>query len=138
MSLSPSKPLNTDQYFVVCSNVIEGVKVRLDQAPCPETNTHYGLDFPVITIKDMITAQKALDHLKITELQLVIGGSMGGMLYNGVYPTLILSKPVSQLQLLLNYHHKHCLLMLLVVKQLRWILNGIMGIIIKMNTLNQV
>ncbi|MGE4170097.1 MAG: homoserine O-acetyltransferase [Candidatus Margulisiibacteriota bacterium] len=79
--VGPGKPLDTDRYFVVCSNVLGGCKGTTGPASVnPETGQPYALSFPVVTIGDMVTVQKALiDHLGITRLKLVIGGSMGGM-----------------------------------------------------------
>ncbi|MCB2182455.1 MAG: homoserine O-acetyltransferase [Desulfobulbaceae bacterium] len=75
------KGIDTDRYFVICSNVLGGCLGSTGPASeNPETGKPYGLDFPVVTIADMVQAQKALlDHLGITEILSVIGGSMGGM-----------------------------------------------------------
>ena len=72
---------DTDKYFVVCSNVIGGCKGSTGPTSTnPRTGKPYNLDFPVVTINDMVRAQKHLiDHLKVKRLQSVIGGSMGGM-----------------------------------------------------------
>ena len=79
--IGPNKALDTNKYFVICSNVIGGCKGSTGPASInPKTNKHYGLDFPVITIADMVRAQKHLiDYLGIKKLLCVIGGSMGGM-----------------------------------------------------------
>ena len=79
--IGPNKALDTNKYFVICPNVIGGCKGSTGPASInPKTNKHYGLDFPVITIADMVRAQKHLiDHLGIKKLLCVIGGSMGGM-----------------------------------------------------------
>tara|TARA_A100001015_G_C15043258_1_gene741402 strand:- start:2879 stop:4000 length:1122 start_codon:yes stop_codon:yes gene_type:complete len=80
--IGPEKAIDTTQHFVLCINVIGGCKGSTGPASLnPETNKPYGTDFPIITIADMVTAQKALiDHLGISTLKAVIGGSMGGMI----------------------------------------------------------
>lgn len=79
--IGPGKCLDTDKYFVICSNVIGGCKGST--GPCsmnPETGEPYGHSFPVVTIGDMVQAQKKLiDNLGIRRLLAVIGGSLGGM-----------------------------------------------------------
>ncbi|MGB9177558.1 MAG: homoserine O-acetyltransferase [Methanoregula sp.] len=79
--IGPGKALDTDRYFVICSNVIGGCKGSTGPASAnPATGKPYGAKFPVITIRDMVNAQKILvDHLKISQLYAVVGGSMGGM-----------------------------------------------------------
>ncbi len=79
--VGPGKPVDTDQYFVICSNVLGGCMGSTGPASNdPATGKPYGLDFPVITINDMVRAQaRLLDHLDIPDLFCVIGGSMGGM-----------------------------------------------------------
>ncbi|MCW4037890.1 MAG: homoserine O-acetyltransferase [Candidatus Bathyarchaeota archaeon] len=79
--IGPGKALNTEKYFVICSNVIGGCKGSTGPSTVnPKTKRPYGLDFPLITIKDMVNAQRHLiNHLGIEKLLTVIGGSMGGM-----------------------------------------------------------
>jgi homoserine O-acetyltransferase len=79
--IGPGKGLDMDKYFVVCSNIIGGCKGSTGPSSTnPKTCQPYGLDFPLITIGDMVNAQKHLiDHLGIEKLLTVIGGSMGGM-----------------------------------------------------------
>ncbi len=79
--IGPGKALDTRQYFVICSNVIGGCKGSTGPSSInPETSKPYALDFPMITIADMVEAQRHLiDHLGIEKLLCVIGGSMGGM-----------------------------------------------------------
>ena len=81
MLVGPGKPVDTDRYFIICSNVIGGCMGSTGPAETdPATGKPYGLNFPVITIADMVRAQKLLiDHLGIEQLFAVIGGSMGGM-----------------------------------------------------------
>lgn len=79
--VGPGKGIDTDQYFVVCSNIIGSCCGSTGPSSTdPETGRPYGTHFPLITISDMVKAQKALmDHLKIDSLLSVIGGSVGGM-----------------------------------------------------------
>ena len=79
--IGPNKALDTNKYFVICSNVIGGCKGSTGpESVNPKTDKYYGIDFPVITIADVVRAQKHLiDHLGIKQLLCVIGGSMGGM-----------------------------------------------------------
>jgi len=79
--IGPEKALDTNKYFVICSNVIGGCKGSTGPSSInPKTGLPYALDFPIITIADMVKAQKYLiDYLGIKKLLCVIGGSMGGM-----------------------------------------------------------
>ena len=79
--VGPGKPVDTDRYFVICSNIIGGCMGSTGPASTnPATGRPYGLDFPVITIRDMVRAQaRLIDRLGIDDLFCVIGGSMGGM-----------------------------------------------------------
>jgi homoserine O-acetyltransferase/O-succinyltransferase len=81
MMVGPGKGFDTDKYFVICSNVIGGCKGSTGPGSIdPETGKPYGLHFPIITIGDMVRAQKRLiGHLGIERLLCVAGGSMGGM-----------------------------------------------------------
>jgi homoserine O-acetyltransferase len=79
--VGPGKGIDTDHYFVICSNVLGGCKGSTGPSSInPQTGKPYGLCFPIITIGDMVQAQRYLiDHLGIDKLLSVIGGSMGGM-----------------------------------------------------------
>ena len=79
--VGPGKPLDTNRFFIICSNVLGGCLGTLGPTELnPETGMPYGLSFPVITIGDMVRAQAMLlDHLGIEQLFCVIGGSMGAM-----------------------------------------------------------
>jgi homoserine O-acetyltransferase len=78
--IGPGKAFDTDKYFVICSNILGGCKGSTGPASInPKTAKPYALDFPLITINDIVNAQKCLvDHLGIEKLLAVVGGSMGG------------------------------------------------------------
>ncbi len=80
-SIGPGKGLDTNKYFVICSNIIGGCQGSTGpSSPNPKTDKPYGTDFPLVTIGDMVNAQTNLiDYLGIDKLLTVIGGSMGGM-----------------------------------------------------------
>ncbi|MDE2578052.1 MAG: homoserine O-acetyltransferase [Hyphomicrobiales bacterium] len=79
--VGPGRPIDTDRYFVICSNVVGGCMGSTGPASVnPATGKPYGLEMPVVTIRDMVRAQAMLiDHLGIDTLFCVAGGSMGGM-----------------------------------------------------------
>jgi homoserine O-acetyltransferase len=79
--VGPGRPIDTQRYFVICANVIGGCMGTTGPANVnPRTGNPWGLDFPVVTIRDMVRAQAMLlDHLGIESLFAVAGGSMGGM-----------------------------------------------------------
>ena len=79
--VGPGKPIDTERYFVICPNVVGGCMGTTGPASTnPKTGKPWGLDFPVITIRDMVRAQAMLlDQLGIDTLFAVAGGSMGGM-----------------------------------------------------------
>lgn len=79
--VGPGRLLDTDRYCVICSNVIGSCYGSTGPASVnPKTGKKYNLSFPVITVRDMVRAQKLLmDHLEIEKLVTVLGGSMGGM-----------------------------------------------------------
>jgi homoserine O-acetyltransferase len=84
--VGPGLPIDTDRYFVICANVLGGCMGSTGPRSLrPDTGQQgggvpWGTDFPPVTIRDMVRAQKLLiDHLGIARLFAVIGGSMGGM-----------------------------------------------------------
>ena len=79
--IGPGKAVDTDRFYVVCANVLGGCQGSTGPSSTnPATNRPYGVGFPFVTILDMVNAQKILlDHLGVSELHAVIGGSMGGM-----------------------------------------------------------
>ena len=82
LMVGPGKPIDTDRYFVVCSNIIGGCKGTTGPSSInPETGKPYALDFPMVTVQDMVKVQHALltQHLDIQQLLCVTGGSFGGM-----------------------------------------------------------
>ena len=79
--IGPGKAFDTNKYFVISSNVLGGCKGTTGPSSInPKTNKPYGLSFPMVTIEDMVAAQKLLvEHLGIKKLLSVAGGSMGGL-----------------------------------------------------------
>jgi len=80
--IGPGKPLDTTRFFVVCSNCVGGCQGSTGPGSLdPLTGREYRMNFPQITVRDMVRAQGRLvfDHLKIESLAAVVGGSMGGM-----------------------------------------------------------
>ena len=79
--VGPGKGIDTLKYFVICSNILGScVGSTGPGSHNPKTAGPFGLDFPVVTIGDMVTAQKALiDHLGIERILSVVGGSIGGL-----------------------------------------------------------
>ncbi len=78
--IGPGKAFDTNRYWVICSNIIGGCKGSTGPSAInPAKDKPYGLDFPIITVGDMVRAQRRLiDHLGIERLLCTAGGSMGG------------------------------------------------------------
>ena len=94
--IGPGKGFDTDKYFIVCSNIIGGCKGSSGPNSInPDTGKPYGLSFPIVSVKDMVDAQKKLvDFLGIEKLLSVCGGSMGGMQaleWAVSYPKMVIS-----------------------------------------------
>jgi homoserine O-acetyltransferase len=79
--VGPGRPIDTERFFVICPNVIGACMGSTGPASTnSKTGKPWGLDFPVTTIRDMVRAQAMLlDHLGISSLFSIAGGSMGGM-----------------------------------------------------------
>lgn len=79
--VGPGKAVDTDKYFVICSNVLGGCRGTTGPEDIdPDAGTFYGSNFPEIAISDMVKLEKELiDHLGIRKLHALLGGSMGGM-----------------------------------------------------------
>src|SRR3954468_2503275 len=80
--IGPGKAVDTNRFFVICANVLGGCQGSTGPSSLnPVTGRAYGVEFPFVTILDMVRSQKLLlDHLGVSELHATIGGSMGGML----------------------------------------------------------
>ena len=94
--VGPGRPLDTNSYFIICSNVIGSCLGSTGPASTNSaTGNVWGLDFPIITIPDMVRAQTMLiDRLGIDTLFCVVGGSMGGMQvleWTAAYPQRVFS-----------------------------------------------
>ena len=79
--VGPGRPVDTTRYFVICANILGGCMGSTGPASIdPKTGQCYGINFPIITIRDIVNAQvRLIDHLGIDTLFSIIGGSMGGM-----------------------------------------------------------
>ncbi|MFO7555688.1 MAG: homoserine O-acetyltransferase [Desulfobacterales bacterium] len=94
--VGPGKGIDTNKYFIVCPNILGSCMGSTGPSACnPKTGKPYGYDFPVVTIGDMVRAQKALlDHMGIKKVLSVIGGSIGGMQvleWSVRYPEMVVS-----------------------------------------------
>ncbi len=92
--VGPNKAIDTNKYYVICSNILGSCKGSSGPTSLnPKTQKKYALDFPIITIADIVNAQKQLlEQLDIHKLYAVVGPSMGGMqVLHWVinYPTMI-------------------------------------------------
>lgn len=80
--IGPGKPVDTNKYFVICSNCLGGCQGSTGPTSVnPDSGKPYNLDFPLVSIRDMVRAQHLLltNGLKLDTLYAVMGGSMGGM-----------------------------------------------------------
>ncbi|MFP6584550.1 MAG: homoserine O-acetyltransferase, partial [Candidatus Hydrogenedentota bacterium] len=97
--IGPGKAFDTNQFCVISSNVLGGCQGSTGPSSTnPETGNTFGLDFPIITVADMVRAQwELIRHLKIEKLVCIAGGSMGGMQvleWITLYPDLMRSAMV--------------------------------------------
>ncbi len=79
--IGPGRPLDTDRFFVVASNILGGCRGTTGPgSPDPSTGQAYGMDFPLLDMADFVTVHRALlAHLGIPHLLVALGGSLGGM-----------------------------------------------------------
>lgn len=79
--VGPGRPVDTDRFFVICPNLLGGCRGTTGPSSIdPATGRPYGLDFPLISIRDMVTVhRRLLRHLGIDRLLAIVGGSLGGM-----------------------------------------------------------
>jgi homoserine O-acetyltransferase len=93
LMVGPGAAFDTDRFFIICANVLGGCKGSTGPASInPATGQPWAMDFPVITIHDMVRAQRPLlAHLGVERLHAVVGASMGGMLvlaFAQLYPEM--------------------------------------------------
>ena len=93
LMVGPGLAFDTDRFFIICANVLGGCKGSTGPGSVnPATGTAWAMDFPVITIHDMVRAQRPLlAHFGIERLHAVVGASMGGMLalaFAQLYPEM--------------------------------------------------
>src|SRR5438876_4920419 len=92
--IGPGRSFDTSRYFVICSNVLGSCYGSTGPSSIdPRTRRRYSMDFPVITIRDMVNAQRRLlEHLGVCQLAMVAGGSIGGqqaLEWAVAYPELV-------------------------------------------------
>jgi len=92
--IGPGRFFDTSRYFVICSNIVGSCYGSTGPSSIdPDTGRPYGIRFPVITIHDMVEAQRRLiDHLGVRQLAMVAGGSIGGqqaLEWAVAYPELV-------------------------------------------------
>ena len=97
--VGPGKALDTNRYFVICSNVLGGCRGTTGPNFInPESGQPYGANFPVVTVSDMVEVQRRLViHLGISQLLAVVGGSLGGLqvlIWAIKYPEVVTSSIV--------------------------------------------
>lgn len=79
--IGPGRPLDTDRFFVVCANLLGGCQGTTGPSSIdPATSEPYAMDFPLLSVSDLVTTHRRLTaHLGIERLHAVVGGSLGGM-----------------------------------------------------------
>jgi homoserine O-acetyltransferase/O-succinyltransferase len=93
--IGPGRALDTDQYYVICMNMLGGCNGSTGPRSInPETGHRYNLSFPMITVRDIVRSQAlALEQMGIDRLHSIIGGSLGGMQaleWAAIYPDRVL------------------------------------------------
>ncbi len=104
--VGPNKPIDTNKFFVICSNIIGGCMGSWGPKEINhKTGKPYALSFPAVTINDMVRAQNLLiEYFGIQKLYAVIGGSTGGMqalTWSVLYP----QKTKAVLPMACSYRH---------------------------------
>lgn len=98
--IGPGKPLDTNKYYVISSDTLVNLSAKnpgvVTTGPAsinPDTGKPYGMDFPIVTIRDFVNVQKALlESLGITRLEAVMGASMGALQaieWATAYPSMV-------------------------------------------------
>jgi homoserine O-acetyltransferase len=85
--IGPGKAIDTDQFYIICTNVLGGCYGSTGPSSLDPTSsssihdaTRYGTNFPIVSIFDMVAAQfHLLDHMGIDRLYASVGCSMGAM-----------------------------------------------------------
>ena len=79
--VGPGKPVDTERFFVICPNLLGGCRGTTGPSSLnPETGEPYGLDFPLFSVRDLVSVHRALlRELGVERLHAAIGGSLGGM-----------------------------------------------------------
>ena len=79
--VGPGKPVDTERFFVICPNLLGGCRGTTGPSSLnPATGEPFGLDFPLFTVRDLVSVHRALlEHLGVRTLHAAVGGSLGGM-----------------------------------------------------------
>lgn len=79
--VGPGRPVDTDRFFVVCPNLLGGCRGTTGPSSTdPATGRVWGLDFPLLTVRDLVAVhRRLLAHLDLPRVHTAIGGSLGGM-----------------------------------------------------------
>jgi homoserine O-acetyltransferase len=79
--VGPGRPVDTERFFVICPNLLGGCRGTTGPSSIdPASGEPYGLDFPLFSVRDLVTVHRALlEHLGVRRLHGAIGGSLGGM-----------------------------------------------------------
>jgi homoserine O-acetyltransferase len=92
--IGPGRFFDTSRYFVICSNILGSCYGSTGPSSLdPQTGQPYGMRFPVVTIRDMVRAQRRLlEYLGVRRIAMVAGGSIGGqqaLEWAVTYPELV-------------------------------------------------